>query len=106
MSKAVQRGDRDRLVRLNMRFHEELFQASGHIRLAEISRTLNHLVQLYSTKAFVSETRDNEVLIEHEAITEAIQARDPDAAERAARDHMVRARLFNAEMALARELDE
>jgi DNA-binding GntR family transcriptional regulator len=104
MSEAVEGGREDALVELNLRFHELLVDASGNERLRQLSRSLSDLVRLYSSTAFRSQDRDREVLSEHEAIVGALEQRDPDAAEQAARHHMVEARTFLARASITSDL--
>jgi len=104
MAEAVERGREDTLVELNLRFHELLLDASGNERLRQLSRSLSDLVRLYSAKAFRSQERDRDVLAEHAAIVDALQRRDPDGAEHAARLHMVEARTFLARASITADL--
>ncbi len=104
MKEAVEGGRDDTLVELNLRFHELLLDASGNERLRQVSRTLNDLVRLYSSTAFRSQERDRAVLAEHASIVDALERRDPHAAERSARHHMVEARTFLARASITADL--
>jgi DNA-binding GntR family transcriptional regulator len=106
MTEAVTNGQEGMLVELNLRFHELLLGASGNERLGQVSRSLNYLVRLYSSAAFRSQDRDREVLSEHEAIVEALERRDPDQAEQAARRHMLEARTFLAKASITGSLEQ
>lgn len=106
MTQVVEGGPDLTLVELNLRFHELLLETSGNERLSQLSRSLNDLVRLYSSVAFRSQERDRDVLAEHAAIVDALERRDPDDAERAARHHMVEARIFLARASIAADLQQ
>jgi DNA-binding GntR family transcriptional regulator len=88
--------------RLNMQFHQELVELSGNQRLAEIYRNLKAHIQMalvHSLSASWTDRMPTEAA-EHEAILEAIAAKD-QAALRGA----IRAHLANARTSLLRQLE-
>ena len=92
---AVAMADEPRMVLANLRFHEAVFDAASNERLETMGRSMADFVRRLSFSAFVDTERDETVLEEHRAILTALQARDPRAAEQAARRHMVQARLHH-----------
>lgn len=98
---AVDNDDRNAMVQLNLEFHEAICSASRNSLLQEFMRHI-HERQTWArrleqtTMAFPG--RGLEAVAEHEALIEAIRSRDPDAAERLARDHTSRARQIRMNM--------
>lgn len=103
MSTAVEQHNEEALVQANIRFHETMYQASQNDRLTELGRGLNDFIRRFSRTAFRSYERDKEVLEEHQAIIQALKRRDPEAAERLAREHMRKARSFLAHSSVMEE---
>lgn len=104
MSRAVEEGRRDALVQANIRFHEIIFQAAGNERLLQLGRNLTDSVRRSSSTAFRSYERDMEVLQEHGELVNALEQRDAEAAERLAREHMVKARTYLARSSVTADL--
>ncbi len=96
MTQALDQERRDALVEANIRFHQIILDASANERLKRLGRTLTESVRRFSSTAFRSYEREAEVLREHAQMMEALERRDPEAAEQAAREHMIRARAFFA----------
>lgn len=105
MTEAVERQRQEALVQANIRFHEILYQASGNDRLVALGRSLNDFIRRFSATAFRSYERDAEVLGEHRSIVEALDRRDPERAERMARDHMIEARAFLARESISADFE-
>src|SRR4029077_3149860 len=103
MESAHQRGDRAGMVQANMRFHDAVFRAGANQWLASLGRSMIDFVRLLSAAAYTDPVRDQEVVEEHRHIQEALEARDPDAAETSAREHMVQARLHFVRASAAAE---
>lgn len=82
------------MVVANITFHEILHQASGNERLKRLSRDMSDSVRLISREAFATRERAQAIVAEHEAVVAALRERDPDAAERAAREHLRNARQY------------
>jgi DNA-binding GntR family transcriptional regulator len=93
MESAQKRGDRSSMVQANMRFHDAVFRAGANQWLAALGRSMIDFVRLLSAAAYTDPVRDREVIQEHRAVQRALEAKDGDAAEAAAREHMVQARL-------------
>jgi len=93
MEGAFSRSDRAAMVQANMRFHDAVFRAAANDWLASLGRSMMDFVRLLSAAAYEDPARDAEVVEEHRQILAALEARDPDAAEAASREHMVQARL-------------
>ena len=93
MEAAHQRGDRVGMVQANMRFHDSVFRAGANRWLLSLGRSMIDFVRLMSAAAYTDPVRDQEVVEEHRRIQDALEAKDPEAAEKASREHMVQARL-------------
>jgi DNA-binding GntR family transcriptional regulator len=94
MRDAVRTGQWEGMVQANIKFHDVLHQAAGNERLRHLTRNLLDFVRRFSNEAFASQERAAEVLAEHEEIIRAMEARDPDLAEKVARRHVESAREY------------
>lgn len=73
-------------------FHEGILRASGNRRLQALSTVVRLSIQRFHPVLLTTPNRLPEAYQEHRAIFEAIQAHDPGAAERLAREHIARAK--------------
>ncbi len=73
-------------------FHDELFRASGHGRLRQLSSVVALSIRRFHPLLLRTPTRLADACREHHAILDAIVARDGDLAERLARAHIVNAK--------------
>lgn len=88
MTRAVAQGDSARYSQCNAALHRELQRMAGNATADRILNTLkSHLVRL-QYRVFLLPGRPKTSLAEHRAIVAAVCAGDPDAAERAMRDHL------------------
>jgi DNA-binding GntR family transcriptional regulator len=91
MRAAVESGDVDALIELNEKFHDAIHEASG----CEYLRRLQNAQRMYDHAARVTVLSREDVrrqsFGEHEAIMQAITARNGDLAERLMREHIVKA---------------
>lgn len=101
MRDAVRAQRWEAMVQANIKFHEVIHSAAGNQRLSVLTRSLQDFVRRFSSKAFASPERDDEVLEEHEEIVRALEARDPEAAEAASRRHVAGARAFLSRLYLS-----
>lgn len=85
--------DRDyvRMINLNIDFHEAICRASRNSLLLQFVRQIHDWVRRFSETTFSYAGRASSSLDEHDALLEALERRDPEAAERIARTHMERA---------------
>ncbi|WP_340536913.1 GntR family transcriptional regulator [Nocardioides sp. GXZ039] len=96
--KAVAEGDMDRHVVLDLEFHEMIHRSAGNDLLSEALSSISDVVQLATRQS--AERRSTEegrgrgevAIVDHQLICDALLARDPDAAEAAARAHVARIR--------------
>lgn len=85
------RSSRDHLVEVNDAFHEGIIAACQNPRLGDlIRRNRNHYFN-HNIAVLYSDTEATESLDGHGAIVHALRARDSDAAEAAARAHILEA---------------
>lgn len=98
MRAAVEAAEPDDLIALNESFHEAIHEASGCTYL----RRLQNAQNMYDHAARVTVLARDEVrrksFVEHEAIMQAIIARDEDRAERLMREHIVQAGATHIEL--------
>jgi DNA-binding GntR family transcriptional regulator len=95
---AVQAGDSKAMTQLNIEFHEAICNASRNTLLQEFMRRIHEWVHRFADTTMALPGRGMEAVSEHEALIEALRARDPEAAERIAHQHMHRARKMRIEM--------
>lgn len=82
--------------RLNRQFHQLLSRASRNQYLVDALNTMNDHINLLPGTMFRAGDRPTRGYDEHVAIVEAIARRDPEAAERAARQHIAEATRLRA----------
>lgn len=88
-------------ARRNRHFHEAMWAASHSPTLIDLLNRLNvHLVR-YPSTTLEHEDRWREVLVEHEAILNAVVARDGELAKELAEEHMTAAREVRLLMVVA-----
>ncbi len=93
---------------LNMQFHQELVELSGNQRLAEIYRTLKAHIQMalvHSLSASWVDRMPSEAA-EHQAILQAISARDQAALKIAISTHLAHARISLLSQMQSRSMTE
>ena len=76
------------LSQANKRFHRQLHRASHNRYLNRMLQDMRRSLALLSTTTLAVPGRSAESVAEHDAIIRAIEARDEDAAEAAARHHI------------------
>lgn len=80
--------DPDRLATHNLQFHQALFRAAHNRYLLKTANALRDSMALMRGTTMAVPGRAATAHDEHRGLVEAIRARDPDAAERAARHHI------------------
>jgi DNA-binding FadR family transcriptional regulator len=65
-----------------------IYRAAGNETLQRLVRDLSDFVRRFSTEAFSSGPRVNNVFDEHEQILKALEEHDPEAAEAASTRHL------------------
>lgn len=98
MREGVKERRTDVVVNANIAFHDVIYRAAGNQTLTRLGNELRDFVRRFSSQAFASAERVAAVLREHEALLEAMQRADPEAAERASNEHLRRARGYLAEL--------
>lgn len=92
MRESLKAGQWDGMVEANIKFHDVVHQAAGNERLRGLTQNLLDFVRRFSRP---SEARAVDVLAEHAEIILALQSRDAELAERLARRHVERARVYS-----------
>jgi DNA-binding GntR family transcriptional regulator len=77
---------------LNTRLHEQILRAARDETLVRMLASLNYALVRYQFRTVLVPGRMAESAAEHKQIVEALRARDPAAAEHAARRHVARIR--------------
>ena len=95
---AAAAGERKAMIQLNIEFHEAICQAGRNSLLQEFMRRIHEWVRRFEDTTMSVPGRGLAAVGEHEALIEAIRQRDPDKAERIAREHMSRARQIRISM--------
>lgn len=92
MATSVERGDPTHWFPAHVLFHEEIMRAAGNSHLARLAAVVRLSIRQFHPVLLQTATRLADANREHRQIFEAIAARDPQAAERAARAHIAAAR--------------
>lgn len=92
MEKCVQKHNAHEWFVHHVAFHEGIMQASGNRRLMTLISNVRLSIQRFHPVLLTTPDRLRKAFQEHMAIFKAIKARDPKAAERLARQHIVNAR--------------
>jgi DNA-binding GntR family transcriptional regulator len=87
MDQALDAGDVFRYVELNRDFHQSVTNAAGAHRAVRLLHSLSPQVVRQQFQTVLLPGRRDKSLAEHHKILHALEARDPDAAEQAAREH-------------------
>jgi DNA-binding GntR family transcriptional regulator len=85
------------LVTLNRRFHQHIYEATHNQYLLEMLEVLNDSMALLQNLTAQMPSRHGQSDIEHLRVVRAIEKRDPDAAEKAARHHIQQAHKYRLE---------
>ncbi len=105
MAEATEQNDIERFLALNGRFHEFLCGTARNKRLTEQVLRLYDAVRPICRDSLAEPARARRSLQEHEALVAAIRRRDPDEAERLAREHMTQAMLVRMQLHQTQRLD-
>lgn len=98
---AAEREAFSEMARWNFEFHSAIAAGTGNEMLIRFSEDVHNWVKRIRTTT-LSEGRAHDAVAEHEAIIDAIENREPELAERLAREHMYRAEQIRIQM-IARE---
>lgn len=85
---AITQEDISKLVEVDTKFHELMYQASRNVRLGNIISNLREQIQRFRLTSLSYPGRDKLSLEEHKKIVEAIQARDYQLARQLAQEHI------------------
>jgi DNA-binding GntR family transcriptional regulator len=86
------RDDPMRMAQLNHAFHDAIYKAAHNKYLLVTLDGMHDTLMLLPSTTFAVERRQHSAVAEHKAILDAIEARDPDRADKMAREHIRRAR--------------
>jgi DNA-binding GntR family transcriptional regulator len=85
---AAERANPARAAAINQEFHRGLYLACRNRFLLEAARALNNSLLLLGPTTFTDAERIDTVVGQHQAIIDALRARDPDSAGAAAEAHL------------------
>ena len=85
---AITQDDISKLVEVDTKFHELMYQASRNVRLGSIISNLREQIQRFRLTSLSYPGRNKLSLEEHKKIVEAIQARDYQMARQLATEHI------------------
>ena len=88
---AAEQGDGRAMTELNIEFHESVCRASRNSLLQEFMQRIHAWVRRFKSTTMSHGQRGLDAVAEHEALIDALRARNPEEAERIAREHMSRA---------------
>lgn len=91
ISDAIDKGDIEQTISIDVAFHDVLYQASGNQRLEDMISNLREHIQRYRSTSLAYPGRMKQALIEHRKVVEAIANRDADLAKKLAEQHIVNA---------------
>jgi DNA-binding GntR family transcriptional regulator len=81
-------GNDQKLAISNRQFHELLYNCSHNRYLIKMLKTLHDTLTLLRHTTLTDQNRVKDTVKEHEAVVSAIKKHDPDAAEKALREHI------------------
>lgn len=84
----VKKPESKQMVRLDGRFHEIMYRASGSRMIEHVLTDFLHYVKMARSHSVKTEHRAQESVKEHKRILEAIRRRDGDLAEQLANEHI------------------
>jgi len=87
-AEAIISNDLEKLVEVDTKFHETIYNASRNERLKTIINNLREQIQRFRTTSLVYPGRMKQSLAEHRSIVEAIQSRDVQLARHLAQEHI------------------
>jgi DNA-binding GntR family transcriptional regulator len=85
---ATARADAERLAAINLRIHRTIYEAAHNRFLLGALNALSDSLALLGETTYRAEGRGDSAHREHGKVVDAIEARDADAAESAAREHI------------------
>ena len=89
MRSLLKAGDLLRVSDVNARLHRRLLEISQNETAIRLTSTLNSQLVRFQFRTILTPGRGPQSLAEHTAVVDAVAARDPDAAERAMRTHLL-----------------
>ena len=95
------RNNMDKIVEVDIAFHDVLYQASRNERLRNIINNLREQITVIRGRSMMYPGRLADTMEEHRALVDSIAARDVERAQNAARIH-----LENAEHTLLKDMVE
>lgn len=89
---ALRSANIDRIIQVDLEFHRYLRELAGNRRLKALLQNLQDQIRIVFATSITIPGRRQKAVAEHLKILAAIERRDPEAAERAAREHIAEVR--------------
>ncbi len=96
--KALLSDDMEQMVIKDVEFHDKIFKATRNERLVQITNNLREQVQRFREMYIYNYNKSKELSTEHYEISNAIDRRDVDQAEKMARKHIENAEIYIMKM--------
>lgn len=97
-NQAIEEEDFDKIVQLDIDFHDRIFKAARNEKLLQINNSLREQVQRFRIMYINKSNKSKDLSKEHYAIAEAISRRDIDLAEKLAKTHIENAENYILEI--------
>jgi DNA-binding GntR family transcriptional regulator len=85
---AIKQNDMKRLIEVDTRFHDGIYNASRNVKLWAIINNLREQIQRFRTASLSYPGRMQQSLSEHRSIVEAIESRDINLSRQVAQEHI------------------
>lgn len=85
---ALRDGDIETMIEKDVEFHETIFNASQNDRLIQLFSSMGEQIQRYRVTYFKNVTESERVLAEHNALLDALKARNEELAASLATEHI------------------
>lgn len=86
--RCIENGNTEGMIEKDMQFHDRIFRSTRNSKLIQIAQGFQEQVQRFRITYFSEYNKPKDLLIEHQAILEAIANRDAVAAQQVAQQHI------------------
>jgi len=91
---AIEADDFERIVQMDIEFHDRVFKAAGNEKLLQINNNLREQVQRFRIMYISKSSKPKNLAKEHYEIAEAISKRDAEMADKLAKRHIENAEKY------------
>ena len=86
--RCIENGNTEGMIEKDMQFHDRIFKSTRNVKLIQIAQSFQEQVQRFRITYFSEYNQPRDLLVEHQAILEAIANRDAVAAQQVAQQHI------------------